>query len=99
MGFVHRQMLVDGADDFFVSIGAVYAEYSGVVIFNLGGIGAQATRDDDPAILVDCLSDGLQALSPGFIDEAAGVYDDDACIFISVDDVIPVEFKLGENTL
>ena len=56
MGFVHRQMPVDGADDFFVSIGAVYAEYSGVVIFNLGGIGAQAARDDDPAILVDCLS-------------------------------------------
>ena len=42
-------------------------------------LGSQATRHDDPSVLCKCLADGVQTLSHGIVDEAAGVDDHKIC--------------------
>ena len=51
-------------------------EHLGVGPSDVLGLGAEAARDDHPAVLVKGLSDGLEALGLGRIEKTAGVHDD-----------------------
>src|SRR5690606_6970598 len=83
-----RYHLVHSADHLLVLLGTGYRQYAGVHITDGALLHPHATGDYHPAILGDGLTDGIQGLGLGRIDETAGVDHHHIGTFIGGHDIV-----------
>ncbi len=57
-------------------------QHTGMAFENALGARAQAPGHDHPAVLLECLTDGVQRLIDGGVDEATGIDHDDIGLVI-----------------
>ena len=62
-------------------------------------LGAEAAGDNDAAVLVERLADGIERLGDGSIDEAAGVHDDEVGAGIVGHDVVAFGAQARQDLL
>ena len=72
-----RQMLVHRADHFFIGVRAGDLQHLGMPLEDALGPRAQAAGDDDLAVVLQRLADGVERFVHRRIDEAAGIHHHD----------------------
>ena len=72
-----RQVLVHGADHIFIGVRAGDLQHLGMALEDALGPRAQAAGDDDLAVVLQRLADGVERFVDGRVDEAAGVHHHD----------------------
>ena len=94
-----RKMRVHRADDRRVVLGPADREHVRMPREDLLRLRAQATRDDDLAVLGQRLADRVEGFFDGSGDEAAGVHDDEIGVRILRDRLVALGAQLGQDAL
>ena len=94
-----RQPLVHQRHHLLVGVRTRDAENLRVALADLLRTHAQAAGDDDPAVGVQRLTDGLQRLLHRRVDETAGVDDDQLRLVIAGHQPVSLRAQLGEDAL
>ena len=94
-----RQVLMNGADDFFVGVRAGDLEDRGMPLRDLLGLRTEAAGHDHAAVLRERLADGVERLVHRVVDEAAGIDDDEVRRFVVRRDVVALGAQLREDAL
>ncbi len=93
------QVGVDIAHDLVGSVRAGDGEHGRVRRLHDVTLGAEAAGDDDLAILVERLADGVERFLDGSVDEAAGVDDHQIGIVVARRNLVAFGAQLGQDTL
>ena len=100
------QMLMDIGHDLFQRMGAGDGQHAGVnlahqvaVLAALPGACAQTAGDDDLAVLMQRLADGIKRFGHGFVNEAAGIDHDQVGAFVLVGDLVALGAQLRDDAL
>ncbi len=92
-----RQVLMDDAHHLVRRMRAGHREHGGVRVFDDVALGAEAAGNDDAAVLVERLANGIERLLDRGVDEAAGIDDDQIGIVISRRHDIALGAQLGQD--
>ena len=96
---LRRQMLMHCAEHVLIRVRSGYLQNSGVTLEYSLRSRAQATRDDDAAVLLQRLPDSLQRLIDRGVDKAAGVDDNDIGGVVAGSHLIPFSPQLRKDPL
>ena len=99
-----RQRLFDHGEHFVNTVGPRHAQNLGHTLGDevrtvFFGFAAQAAANNDAAVFFKRFGNCLQAFFNGFIDEAAGVDDDEVGVLIGRADAVAARAQLRHNTL
>ena len=92
-----RDGFVDSVEDLFVLVGPRDGEDIGVVFADVVGFCAQATCDDDLAVFLEGLADGVEGFGLGGVQKAAGVDDDGVCACVIGRDCVAFGAQSGKD--
>ena len=98
------QVQVDGVHHLLRGVRASHGQHAGVHLTHhvaaiVAGAGAQATSNDNPAVLGQRLADGVQAFLDGVINETAGVDDDQVSAVEGLGGFVTLGAQLREDQL
>lgn len=88
---------MDRVEDLFVLVRACHRQNVGVVFADVVGFGAKAACDDDLAVFLEGLADGIKGFGLGAVEEAAGVDDDGVRARVIGRDCVAFGAQAGED--
>jgi hypothetical protein len=91
------QVLVHVAHHFFHRVRTGNGQHRRVRRLDDVALGAEAAGDDDLAVLVECLADGVERFLDGGINEAAGVDDDQIGIIVIWGNFVTLGAQAGKD--
>ena len=94
---MRRQVLVHRADHFFIGVRAGDLQHLRMALENALGPRAQAAGDDDLAVLLQRLADGVERFVDRRIDEAAGIHDHDVGGVVVGRDLVTLGAQLRDD--
>jgi hypothetical protein len=94
-----RHIFVHGPYHFFIGVCTGYREHLRMRGADRVRLLAHAACNDDAAVFLEGLTNGVQRFLLGAVDEAAGIDHDDIRVVIGRDDLISLQSQLGKDAL